>query len=892
LPNPSLLPQTPQNNPYPHYSPPIYASSSSQSSFGSPQTSYQYTHRAQPLPPAGKRKSSLRGDGGVFRKGRTSLLDRLRTPVVFLVLGIVVVAWRLRGGSAGGAGGGGAVGKVIGGESPGLGLKKVAGRVATRLKLPTTKRKSRDSEKKGSRTEKTPHSRGTTEFTLSKSPRPVHHLESLMDYSNHPLSPHRPSSNQFMFDETARTDRPFLTLITATNNPRPVLLETATSIFGQSLQNFQWIIVDDHTTSSSSLALIEEIAKDPRVVVVKNTGEMGLSQGRNVGLNYVFGRAERERPRYLVSVDDDDLFEFTALEKAVWMLESQKGWDLAGFTYDEVNFKKGGEDWDFWMCLASSGHWGGTVPEPLYWYRMNNPAFRSSRWGTTFDDLRSGSSSLPSKIQSKRPKFTHPSTFPSKSPIRSLPLEPITWEAPYSSHLALHQKTIMFILPWLYVGGADIGALHMIQLYAEMGYRVTVVCTLFKFPDGVELRPWVLQWTSDVHVLPSFLRANDFPRYLKHLLVSRGVEEVVISNSQLAYELLPALVEQVPKVKFVDYLHNEAYDGWKSGGYPTYSIISQRYLARTITCSNYLKAWLTTRGHSSSRIGVVKLGIEISDFYPVREKDRSDAKADLFSVEPDTLIVTFVGRMDPQKRPLLLPLILSELLSLAPDQDFLLVMIGDGPLRVDVEKSIEERDLNDFVRILGTVEKPQEYLVATDIFLLPSVSEGISIAVAEAMAMGLPTITANAGALPEQLGMGTETPGGILVNHTMNSLQDAKLYAQEIANLFNDPKLRRRMGKQARENVEGSFDWRETLPGLVGEFEKAENLVGHGGGKPGGELGKMPHPAAYLAVQTVLLEAWETSDVLGGQTSWLRANGVRSVDELAQEDGDGLWTPV
>lgn len=38
-----------------------------------------------------------------------------------------------------------------------------------------------------------------------------------------------------------------------------------------------------------------------------------------------------------------------------------------GCRYDEVAFSKGGEDWDFWLCLAESGHWGGTAAEILYW---------------------------------------------------------------------------------------------------------------------------------------------------------------------------------------------------------------------------------------------------------------------------------------------------------------------------------------------------------------------------------------------------------------------------------------------------------------------------------------------------------------------------------------------
>jgi len=92
----------------------------------------------------------------------------------------------------------------------------------------------------------------------------------------------------------------------------------------------------------------------------------------------------------------------------------------------------------------------------------------------------------------------------------------------------------------------------MIQLYALAGYRVTVVCTLSKVPEGIELRPFALQYTHDIHILPTFLRMHDFPRYIKYLVDSRGIRQVILSNSQLAYEMLPALAEQMPDVEWID----------------------------------------------------------------------------------------------------------------------------------------------------------------------------------------------------------------------------------------------------------------------------------------------------------------------------------------------------
>lgn len=110
----------------------------------------------------------------------------------------------------------------------------------------------------------------------------------------------------------------------------------------------------------------------------------------------------------------------------------------------------------------------------------------------------------------------------------------------------------------------------MIQKYAEAGYRVSLILTLSRVPDGIELLPQVLQYTHDVHLLPSFLRAHDFPRYFKHIVESRGAHQVILSNSQLTYELLPALTEQMPDVEFIDVSPSVATSGMPLATDPHY----------------------------------------------------------------------------------------------------------------------------------------------------------------------------------------------------------------------------------------------------------------------------------------------------------------------------------
>lgn len=222
--------------------------------------------------------------------------------------------------------------------------------------------------------------------------------------------------------------------------------------------------------------------------------------------------------------------------------------------------------------------------------------------------------------------------------------------------------------------------------------------------------------------------------------------------------------------------------------------------------------------------------------------------------------------MDPQKRSTLVPLIASELRSLGA-RNFLINLIGDGPLEGAVQARIKVLQVKDEVRLLGTIATPQDYLAASDIFLLPSVSEGISIAVAEAMAMGLPVVTARAGALPEQLGddsnpalvsSSTIKPllAGILVNHTMIDSIDARLYAHELFTLMRSSTLRTSYGEVGLA-LTSKMGWRTTLMGLFREVKKSKNLdmrdLDH--------LRTLPNPSAFLSAQTLVMQARVETDL-------------------------------
>ncbi len=144
-----------------------------------------------------------------------------------------------------------------------------------------------------------------------------------------------------------------------------------------------------------------------------------------------------------------------------------------------------------------------------------------------------------------------------------------------------------------------------------------------------------------------------------------------------------------------------------------------------------------------------------------------------------------------------------------------LTVVGDGPERQRMHYTVMDLELDDHVTYLGkqTPEAVRDVFHQSDVLLLTSLSEGIANVVVEAMACGLPVVVTDVGGMREAVDDGVE--GFVVPMHAPDAMADA------LERLANDPALRLRMGKAARQRALRQFDLKNQGPQFAQFFRNA-----------------------------------------------------------------------
>lgn len=218
--------------------------------------------------------------------------------------------------------------------------------------------------------------------------------------------------------------------------------------------------------------------------------------------------------------------------------------------------------------------------------------------------------------------------------------------------------------------------------------------------------------------------------------------------------------------------------------------------ADTITCiSSYLADYAKKINHGA-KILVIPNGVDLRKFEVKSEKLKNDEKT----------IIT-ISRLVKKNGVGDLIDAFHILSSKFQAPSFKLLIVGDGPFNKSLKLKAESLKLSDKILFVGEISSDDisKYLIQADVFVRPSLSEGLGTAFLEAMAVGVPVIGTPVGGIPDFL-KDPSTHSGQATG-LFCRVNDPEDLSEKIENILTDDELRSRLILNARKLVEEKYNW-------------------------------------------------------------------------------------
>jgi len=368
------------------------------------------------------------------------------------------------------------------------------------------------------------------------------------------------------------------------------------------------------------------------------------------------------------------------------------------------------------------------------------------------------------------------------------------------------QKTplVAHVIFRLDVGGLENGLVNLINRMPARRFRHAII----SLTDYSEFRQRLMR--SDVPVFALKKPPGNSPATLVRLwrLLRRLRPDILHTRNLGALEAtLPAALARVP-VR----IHGEhGRDVDDLDGTNTRHQIVRRlhkpFVHQYIALSQDLESYLQHKiGVPPSRIAQIYNGVDLTLFHPAGEHHDAEPQPNPFG--PGHFVIGTVGRMQDVKDPLTLARAFVRLMRTMPraEQRLRLAMVGDGPLRERVRLLLAEAGVIEFAWLPGNRDDVAHIMRSFDLFVLPSLAEGISNTILEAMASGLPVLATAVGGNPELIQSGVT--GTLVPRDNPDSMAHAmRAYA-------DSTDLCRLHGSEARRTVERRFG----MEGMVNAY--------------------------------------------------------------------------
>jgi len=370
---------------------------------------------------------------------------------------------------------------------------------------------------------------------------------------------------------------------------------------------------------------------------------------------------------------------------------------------------------------------------------------------------------------------------------------------------------VAHVIQRLAVGGLENGLINLINHMPEDRYRHVIIC----LADTTDYSRRITR--KDISVIALHQRqGHDFGvhwRLLKLLLRLRPAIVHTRNLAALEFQVVAALAGVRGRV------HGEhgrdMFD--LDGANRKYNLLRKtirpfvhRYTAVSVDLARWLVA---TIGIKPDRVTQIYNGVDADKFRPRGSAcGRFGPEGFLTS---DSFVVGTVGRMEPVKDPITLVRAFIRLVQTSSEarKRLRLVMIGDGSLRLLTMELLRNAQMEGLTWLPGERNDVPELMRSMDLFVLPSLREGLSNTILEAMATGLPVVATRVGGNPELVDAGNS---GDLVPHS-----DPVSMACAIDSYFREPEKAIQHGTLGRRNVERRF----SIEGMVEGYLKTYDAV-------------------------------------------------------------------
>jgi sugar transferase (PEP-CTERM/EpsH1 system associated) len=361
---------------------------------------------------------------------------------------------------------------------------------------------------------------------------------------------------------------------------------------------------------------------------------------------------------------------------------------------------------------------------------------------------------------------------------------------------------IAHVIYSLSTGGLENGLVNIINRMPPGMYRHAIIC----ITKADEFAQRITAENVQIYELNK-KEGHDWDFYFRLRKLFKELRPDIVHSRNLAALETQLLTLGLPGIRRVHGEHGREI-GDLDGSNRKYLLVrkAMRFLVHEyIAVSQDIASWLVQRvGVSSHRVTQIYNGVDHARFKPGSVKPLA-LLPERLREHDGILIVGTVGRLSPVKDQQLL---LHAMARLRDDREELfnntrLLLIGDGPLRESLESLATTLSLEAQVWFAGDRQDVPELLQLMDVFVLPSLGEGISNTILEAMASGLPVVATAVGGnleLVESRQRGALVPSG-----------DAASLAREIGDLLASGDGRKKQGLNAQKWVSEKFDWDKTV---------------------------------------------------------------------------------